>query len=93
MGEHLAIPQRQRNDSVEQLALLLTDLERAALDLRATIETACESLNSFDRDVVHDLDALQTLHDAVRVAIEDGLDEHEWKQGRILREIRAGAAS
>jgi hypothetical protein len=92
MGDYLAIPRRLHNDSAEPLALLLTDLERAFLDLVAAVETACESLEVPERRRPS-IEAIRDANDTVRVAIQDALDEYAWRQRRILREIARGAAS
>jgi hypothetical protein len=71
--------------SIEPLALLLTDLERAYLDLKAAVKTACESLEVPERRP--SIETIRDTNDAARVAIDDAFAEHEWLQRRILRDI------
>jgi hypothetical protein len=74
------------------LAFLIQDLECASVDLTTAVCCACETLDCFDREVVHDIEALQELHSNVRAAVSDAFEEYHWQVPRALRAFREALA-
>jgi hypothetical protein len=74
------------------LACLAEDIERAGIDLASVVCGACEALDCFDPDIVHDLEAIQELHSNVRAVIDGALGEYRWQIPRALRAFREALA-
>lgn len=70
------------------LAYLREDIASAFAQLVADVESALESLDAFDRDIIHDLDALQTLHSNVRAAIDDAFREFHYQTAQASRRFK-----
>jgi hypothetical protein len=72
---------------------LRDDLDRAIDELSAAIAEALEALDSFDREIIHDLEALQELHANVRTAIDDGFREFHYQSAQAWRRFREARAT
>jgi hypothetical protein len=68
--------------------LLREDLEKAADAMTLAVESACQTLESCHRDVVHDPDAIAQLHDGATAAIMAAFAEYRWQQSRAWRLFR-----